>query len=81
MGESKRTSTSLTGGGGGWAGFGAGNVNFGSSDFQSTIIGEAVKAAVEKMSTDVIAERGKVAVAAVVGAGSGRSGGRAISSS
>ncbi len=66
MGESKRTSTSLTGGGGGWGGFGAGNVNFGNSNFQGTIIGEAVKAAVEKMSSNVIAERGKVAVKAVV---------------
>lgn len=62
IGESKRTSTSLTGGGGGWGGFGAGTVNFGSSNFQNTIIGEAVKAAVEKMSAAVIAERGRVAV-------------------
>jgi len=60
MGESKRTSTSLTGGGGSWSGFGAGGVNFGSSDFQNTIIGEAVKAAVEKMSTEVITDRPKV---------------------
>jgi curli biogenesis system outer membrane secretion channel CsgG len=66
MGESKRTSTSLTGGGGSWSGFGAGNVNFGSSDFQNTIIGEAVKLAVEQMSTNVVAERGKVAVRHVV---------------
>ena len=62
MGESKRTSTSLTGGGGSWSGFGAGGVNFGSSDFQNTIIGEAVKAAVEKMSTEVIADRDRVQV-------------------
>jgi curli biogenesis system outer membrane secretion channel CsgG len=62
MGESKRTSTSLTGGGGSWSGFGAGGVNFGSSDFQNTIIGEAVKSAVEKMSTEVIADRTKVQV-------------------
>src|SRR4029453_971958 len=61
MGESKRTSTSLIGGGGSWGGFGAGGVNFGSSDFQNTIIGEAVKAAVENMSTNVIAQRSKVA--------------------
>jgi len=61
MGESKRTSTSLIGGGGSWGGFGAGGVNFGSSDFQATIIGEAVKAAVENMSTNVVAERRKVA--------------------
>jgi curli biogenesis system outer membrane secretion channel CsgG len=62
MGESKRTSTSLTGGGGNWRGFGAGGVNFGSSDFQNTIIGEAVKLAVEDMSASIINERGKVAV-------------------
>ena len=65
MGESKRTSTSLTGGGGSWSGFGAGNVNFGNSDFQNTIIGEAIKLAVEKMSANVIAERGRVAVRSV----------------
>ena len=40
-GESRRSSTSLTGGGGSWGGFGAGGVNFGSSDFQATIIGGA----------------------------------------
>jgi len=41
-GESSRESTSLLGGGGSWHGFGGGNVDFGSSDFQNTIIGEAV---------------------------------------
>ena len=61
-GESKRTSTSLTGGGGSWGGFGAGAVNFGASDFQQTIIGEAVKLAVEKMSTEVIGSRSRVEV-------------------
>jgi curli biogenesis system outer membrane secretion channel CsgG len=66
LGESKRTSTSLTGGGGGWGGFGAGNVDFGNSNFQNTIIGEAVKAAVERMSADVISDKGSVAVRAVV---------------
>jgi curli biogenesis system outer membrane secretion channel CsgG len=66
LGESKRTSTSLTGGGGSWGGFGGGTVNFGSSNFQSTIIGEAVKAAVEKMSGAVISERGRVATRQVV---------------
>jgi len=54
-GESSRSSTSLTGGGGNWHGFGAGGVDFGSSDFQNTIIGEAVKLAVDQMSTGVIA--------------------------
>jgi curli biogenesis system outer membrane secretion channel CsgG len=66
MGESKRESTSLTGGGGSWGGFGAGGVNFGSSDFQNTIIGEAVKLATEKMSADLISDKGTVAVRAVV---------------
>lgn len=66
LGESKRTSTSLTGGGGSWGGFGGGSVDFGNSDFQNTIIGEAVKEAVEKMSTDVISDRGSLSVRAVV---------------
>src|SRR5262245_54111783 len=61
-GESKRTSTSLAGGGGGWGGFGAGAVNFGASDFQQTIIGEAVKAATDKMSAEVVADRPKVEI-------------------
>src|ERR1700686_3104432 len=53
-GESSRSSTSLTGGGGNWHGFGAGGVDFGSSDFQNTIIGEATKAAVDQMTAGVI---------------------------
>jgi len=59
-GESKRESTSLTGGGGSWRGFGAGGVNFGASDFQQTIIGEAVKAAVDQLSTGLIANAPKL---------------------
>src|SRR6185436_18716156 len=59
-GESKRKSTSLTGGGGNWKGFGAGGVNFGSSDFQQTIIGEAVKIATEQMTTELVAGNGKL---------------------
>lgn len=61
-GESSRESTSLLGGGSNWHGFGAGNVDFGSSDFQNTIIGEAVKLAVEKASTEIIADAGKFQV-------------------
>lgn len=53
-GESKRSSTSLLGGGGNWHGFGGGAVDFGSSDFQQTIIGEAVKAATDQMTSGVI---------------------------
>jgi curli biogenesis system outer membrane secretion channel CsgG len=65
-GESKRTSTSMTGGGGGWGGFGAGTVNFGASDFQNTIIGEAVKAATEKLSTEVVAGKDRLVARTVV---------------
>ena len=57
-------------------GFGAGGVNFGSSDFQNTIIGEAVKAAVEKMSTEVIADRRQGGGPAGDGKGSRRCGDR-----
>ena len=53
-GESERSSTSLLGGGGSWSGWGGGKVDFGSSDFQNTILGEAVKGAVDQMSKGVI---------------------------
>lgn len=59
-GESSRTSTSLLGGGGNWHGAGAGNIDMGSSDFQNTIIGEAVKAAVDQMTTGLIADATKI---------------------
>ena len=59
-GESARESTSLLGGGGNWHGFGAGGANFGSSDFQQTILGEAVKNAVDQMSTGLVANNTKL---------------------
>ena len=59
-GESARSSTSLLGGGGNWHGFGGGNVDFGSSDFQNTILGEAVKAAVDQMTQGVIDGNAKI---------------------
>lgn len=65
-GESSRESTSLLGGGGNWHGFGAGAADFSSSDFQNTIIGEAVKAAVEKTSTEVIAGQDKLVARTIV---------------
>lgn len=65
-GESSRESTSLLGGGGNWHGFGAGAADFSSSDFQNTIIGEAVKSAVEKMSTEVIAGKDKLVARTIV---------------
>jgi len=68
-GESARSSTSLLGGGGNWHGFGAGGADFGSSDFQNTIIGEATKAAVEQMSTEVIAGNTKLTTRTIVVSG------------
>ena len=59
-GESKRSSNSLLGGGGNWHGFGGGAADFGSSDFQQTILGEAVKAAVDQMTSGVIASAPKL---------------------
>ncbi len=59
-GESSRESTSLLGGGGNWHGWGGGAVDFGSSDFQQTIIGEAINAAVKQMSGELIADAPKL---------------------
>jgi curli biogenesis system outer membrane secretion channel CsgG len=59
-GESSRESTSLLGGGGNWHGWGGGAVDFGSSDFQQTILGEAVNAAVTQMSTELVADAPKL---------------------
>lgn len=61
-GQSSRSSTSMTGGGGSWHGFGAGNADFGSSDFQNTIIGEATKIAVDKLTADLVTDTPKVGV-------------------
>jgi curli biogenesis system outer membrane secretion channel CsgG len=65
-GESSRESTSLLGGGGNWHGFGGGAADFGSSDFQSTIIGEAVKASVDSLSKEVIADKDKLVARTIV---------------
>jgi curli biogenesis system outer membrane secretion channel CsgG len=64
--ESSRSSTSMLGGGGNWHGGGGGNVDFGSSDFQSTIIGEAVKLATDKLTTEVVAGKEKLQTRTVV---------------
>jgi len=65
-GQSSRSSTSLLGGGGHNWSSGGGNVDFGSSDFQNTIIGEATKAAVDKLSADVVTDAPKISVRTVV---------------
>jgi curli biogenesis system outer membrane secretion channel CsgG len=61
-GQSSRSSTSLLGGGSHNWSSGGGNVDFGSSDFQNTIIGEATKAAVDKLSADVVTDAPKISV-------------------
>ncbi|HXU19208.1 MAG TPA: CsgG/HfaB family protein [Verrucomicrobiae bacterium] len=68
-GESSRSSTGLLGGGGNWHGWGNGAVDFGSSDFQQTILGEAVKAAVEQMSTGLVADNTKLQTRTIVVSG------------
>ena len=65
-GESSRSSTSMLGGGGNWHGGGGGGVNFGSSDFQSTIIGEATKLATDQLSTEVVAGKDKLQTRTIV---------------
>jgi curli biogenesis system outer membrane secretion channel CsgG len=64
-GQSSRSSTSMLGGGGGWNGWGGGNVDFGSSNFQETIIGEAVKIAVDKLTADVVSNAPRVSVRSI----------------
>lgn len=59
-GESSRKSTSLLGAGGGWTGGGGGAVDFGSSDFQQTIMGEAVNQAVVQMTSELVADAPKL---------------------
>ena len=58
-GQSSRSSTSLLGGGGNWHGFGGGNVDFGASNFQETIIGEATKTAVDHLTADLVTNGSK----------------------
>lgn len=64
-GQSARSSTNLLGGGGNWSGFGAGNADFGSSNFQQTIIGEAVKTAVDQLSANLVSDAPKIGVRTV----------------
>lgn len=52
-GESTRGSTSLLGAGGGWTGGGGGSLDMGSSNFSNTILGEAVRKAVDDTGTQL----------------------------
>jgi curli biogenesis system outer membrane secretion channel CsgG len=65
-GESSRSSTSLLGGGGNWSGFGGGHADFGSSDFQNTIIGEATKLATDQLTTGLVADNAKLEIRQVI---------------
>jgi curli biogenesis system outer membrane secretion channel CsgG len=66
QGTSSRSSTGVGGGGGNWNGHGGGAVDFGSSDFQNTIIGEATKQAVDQLGTNLDAQSAKVPVRTIV---------------
>jgi len=65
-GESKRSGTSLIGGGAGRGGWGVGGVDFSSSNFQETILGEAVKAAVDQLSTGLIGSKDRLKARTIV---------------
>lgn len=65
QGQSARASTNLLGGGGNWHGAGGGDVNFGSSDFQQTIIGEATKQAVDQVSAGLVSDAAKISTRTV----------------
>ncbi len=55
-GESDRSGTDLLGGGGSWGSGGGGHVDMGSSNFGQTIIGEAVKGAVNQLGSNLDAK-------------------------
>ncbi len=59
-GESSRESTVLVGAGANTKGAGAGRADFADSDFQQTLMGEAVNAAVTQLSKEVVADNVKL---------------------
>ena len=64
-GESQRSGTSLLGGGGNGSGGGGGNYSMGSSNFDTTILGEATNAAVADAIKQLEASAGKIPTAVV----------------
>jgi curli biogenesis system outer membrane secretion channel CsgG len=60
MGESTRSGTTLLGGGGGWTGGGGGGLDMGSSNFANTILGEAVRKAVDDTGAQLDSNSDKV---------------------
>ncbi len=65
-GQSARSSTSMLGNGGNWSGWGGGHADFGSSNFQQTIIGEATKAAVDQLTSNLVSQAPKVGVRTIM---------------
>jgi curli biogenesis system outer membrane secretion channel CsgG len=59
-GESTRSDTKLIGAGGGGGGGGGGGLDMGSSNFANTILGEAVRQAVDSTAEQLNADSGKV---------------------
>src|SRR5581483_272153 len=64
-GESKRSGSNFLGGGGNWGGGGGGALDMGSSNFQQTIIGEAVTAATAQLTTQLSQNANKLPVQTV----------------
>src|SRR5207302_1095719 len=62
-GESRRDSFSGFGGGGGRGGFGAAGIDMSSSNFQSTILGEATRKAIDALTQDLVKGGERIAVA------------------
>ncbi|HEX9761061.1 MAG TPA: CsgG/HfaB family protein [Candidatus Acidoferrales bacterium] len=65
-GESKRSGLSLIGGGGGRGGWGIGGIDMSASNFRETIIGEAVHAAMDQVSANLIAAAPKLKARTIV---------------
>jgi curli biogenesis system outer membrane secretion channel CsgG len=59
-GISKRSGLLLGGGGGGYGGAGVGQIEFGSSDFRDTILGEATEMAVKDTAAKLIAAKSRI---------------------
>ena len=59
-GTSKRSGLLLAGGAGGLGGAGVGRIEFGSSDFRDTILGEATEAAVKATATKLVAAKSRL---------------------
>ena len=62
-GESKRDGISLTSGGSNWHDFRSGNFGFASSEFQETILGEAVNDMVARLAAGIAAEAAQLTAA------------------